>query len=161
MEFEIDTADALSITDNEISELLNQVYVEAGYTTADEAMTLFEPGAVRERGILIGARQKQHSDLAGMIILVPPESPARRLAQGNEAEIHLLGVKAGYRRHGLGQRLVGSVINRAKQSGYTKIILWTQDCMNSAQKLYATTGFVHIDNMHRNGRDFIVYEMVL
>jgi len=158
MEFEIATADSLGITDLELSELLTQVYVAGGFTAPDEAVSLFEPSAVRNRGILIGAREKHHSKLSGIIIVVPPDSPARRLAKDNEAEIHLLGVKPEYRRHGLGRMLVEAAIARANHSGYSKIILWTQFSMNAAQRLYESTGFIHIDDLTRNGRDFKVYE---
>ena len=75
--------------------------------------------------------------------------------------MHLLGVKPEYRQHGLGRMLVESAIGRAKHSGYSKIILWTQISMKSAQKLYEATGFIHVDDIKRNGRDFKVYEMVL
>ena len=162
MEFQIDTADILKIDDIELSELLTQVYVAGGFTEPDEAVSLFEPSAVRKRGMLIGAREKQHLGLAGIVIVVPPNSAARRLAQdNNEAEMHLLGVKPEYRRHGLGRMLVESAIGRAKHSGYSKIILWTQISMKSAHKLYEATGFIHVDDIKRNGRDFKVYEMAL
>ena len=161
MEFEIGTADFLRIDDIELSELLMQVYVAGGFTAPDEAVSLFEPSAVRKRGTIIGAREKQHLKLAGIVIVVPPDSPARRLAQNNEAELHLLGVKPEYRRHGLGRMLVESAIDRAKQSGYSKIILWTQVSMKSAQKLYEATGFIHVADMKRNSRDFKIYEMAL
>ena len=159
MEFEIATADFLEITDHELSELLTQVYVAGGYTEPYEAVSLFEPSAVRKRGVLIGAREKQHSNLAGIVIVVPPDSPARRIAENNEAEIHLLGVKPEYRRLGLGRMLVEAAIDTASHSGYSKIILWTQFSMNGAQKLYETMGFIHIDGITRNGRDFKVYEI--
>jgi len=161
MEFVIATADALEITDSELSELLTQVYVAGGFTAADEAVSLFEPSAVRNRGFLIGARERHHSKLAGIIIVVPPESSARRLAKNNEAEIHLLGVKPEYRRHGLGRMLIEAAIARANQGGYSKLILWTQLTMNAAQRLYESTGFVHIGDITRNGREFRVYEKPL
>ena len=160
MEFEIGSADILNVEDVELLALLTEVYVDAGFTNPDEAVSLFDPSAVRNRGMLIAAREKQQHLLAGMIIVVPPDSLARRLAKGNEAEIHLLAVKSEYRRHGLGRKLVESAIHKAKQSGYSKIILWTQTAMQPAQKLYESTGFVHVDQMQRNGRDFKVYEMI-
>ena len=161
MKFEIATADTLEITDPELSELLTQVYVAGGFTTQEEAASLFEPSAIRNRGVLIGARDKHHSKLAGIIIVVPPDSSARRLAKNNEAEIHLLGVKPEYRRHGLGRMLVEAAIARANQNGYSKLILWTQLSMNTAQRLYESSGFIHIDDITRNGRDFKVYEKPL
>lgn len=161
MEFEIATGKSLGITDLELTELLTQVYVAGGFTTPDEAISLFEPSAVKNRGVLLGAREKHHSKLAGIIIVVPPDSPARRLAKDNEAEIHLLGVKPEYRGHGIGRKLVEAAITRAKQSGYSKLILWTQLSMTEAQKLYESEGFVHIDDIARNERVFKVYEMFL
>ncbi len=161
MEFEISTADFLKITDFELSKILTQVYVEGGFTKPEEAISLFETGTVRQRGLLIGAREKQHSILAGIVIVVPPDSPARRLAGNNEAEIHLLGVKPEYRQHGLGRKLVETAIDKAKHSGYSTIILWTQFSMKAAQQLYESTGFIYTNDMTRNGRDFKVYEKQL
>ena len=159
--FNITTAAALNISDQELTELLTQVYVAGNFTTAEEAASLFEPGAVRNRGLIIAAREHQQSKLAGMIILVPPGSPATHLAKTNEAEIHLLGVKHDYRRHGLGRKLVMAAINQAQQSAYEKLILWTQASMTAAQRLYESLGFIHSDNMERNGRQFKVYEKKL
>lgn len=161
MEFEIAKAEVLGITDLELSRLLTQVYVAGGFTDSEEAISLFEPSAVRKRGVLIGAREKQKSHLVGVIIVVPPASPARRLAKSNEAEIHLLGVNPDSRRHGLGRMLVEAAIDCAKNNGYSKIILWTQFSMKAAQRLYESTGFIHIEDMTRNGRDFKVYERPL
>ena len=161
MEFVIDTAEALGIDDDEISALLAQVYVADGHATTEEAAILFAPTAVRERGVLLGAREQQHGALAGMIILVPPDSPAIRLAEDNEAEIHLLGVRTEYRRDGLGRMLVEAAIRLAAENDYSKIILWTQEAMKAAQQLYESVGFVHTSALQRNGRVFKVYEREL
>ena len=161
MEFAIDTADRLNITDHELSELLTQVYVSGGFVKPAEATALFDPSAVRNRGLLIGARDEPTSNLAGVVILVPPESPARRVAQGNEVEMHLLGVKEEYRRRGLGRLLVEAAVSRAKNCNYPKMVLVTQLSMESAHKLYETTGFAHVNDIQRNGRDFRVYALAL
>lgn len=158
MKFEIDTGDKLHIKDADLQSLLLQVYVEGGYTSVEDAVTLFEPTAVRERGKLICARDKTHTRLAGMIILVPPNSPARRLAQSNEAEIHLLGVMPDYRGQGLGRKLVDTAIEQAMQYGYSKLILWTQLPMLAAQKIYESAGFIHVSNFEKGGREFKLYE---
>jgi ribosomal protein S18 acetylase RimI-like enzyme len=159
--FDIATADHLEIHDCEITELLTQVYVRGGFNTPEEAVSLFEPSAVRQRGVLIGARESHQSSLAGFIIVVPPDSPVRRLAKDNEAELHLLGVRPEYRRRGLGRMLVDAAIDYANRRGYSKLILWTQLSMESAQRLYESTGFDHIGNIDRNGREFKVYERTL
>ena len=156
--FNIATADVLKITDTEITALLTQVYVGGGFTTPDEAASLFEPSAVRRRGILIGGREKTSQALAGMIIVVPPDSPARRLIESRGAELHLLGVKPEYRRHGLGRLLIQAAIEQAIYLNFRKVSLWTQVTMTSAQKLYELSGFVHVRNLEKNGRQFKVYE---
>lgn len=156
--FEIATADRLEITDAEVFDLLTQVYVSGGFTSSEEAVSLFEPSAVRARGVLIGAREKQQSKLAGFIIVVPSSSPAKRLAKDNEAELHLLGVRPEYRKHGLGRMLIDAAIENTRHSGCSKLILWTQLSMSSAQRLYESAGFTHVSNIERNGREFKVYE---
>jgi ribosomal protein S18 acetylase RimI-like enzyme len=161
MKFEIATADAIAIDDAELFDLLNEVYVGGGYTKPEEAHTIFEPQAVRGRGVLIAARAEETSALVGMVILVPADSHACRRAKHNEAELHLLGVKREYRRFGLGRMLVNAAIEKAHQSGYTKLILWTQISMDAAQRLYESIGFIHVDNFERNGRHFKIYEMTL
>lgn len=159
--FNIATTEHLAIADTEISELLTQVYVDEGFTAAEEAVLLFAPTEVRARGILIGAREQQQRKLAGLVILVPPHSPAKRLATYNEAELHLLCVRPEYRRHGLGRRLIETAIANANQRRYSKLLLWTQACMLSAQHLYESMGFTYISNFERNNREFKVYERVL
>ena len=156
--FEIVAADCLKIVDSELYDLLTQVYVGGGFTSSDEATSLFEPSVVRARGVLIGAHETRQSKLAGVIIVVPPDSPARRLAKNDEAELHLLGVKPEYRRHGLGRMLVDAAIEKACSLGCSKLILWTQFSMRSAQQLYESAGFVHTSDIKRNDREFRVYE---
>jgi ribosomal protein S18 acetylase RimI-like enzyme len=96
-----------------------------------------------------------------MVIVVPPNSPAIRYKNSNAAEIHLLGVLPEYRRQGLGRSLIESAISQATNSGYLKLVLWTQQSMNSAHRLYESAGFIHIANVERNGRNYKVYERSL
>jgi ribosomal protein S18 acetylase RimI-like enzyme len=156
-EFTISIADHQNTSDTEISELLTRVYVAGGFTTIEEAVSLFEPSAVRRRGIMLSAREKRGGDFAGMVIIVPPDSPARRLTDIPGAELHLLGVHSGYRRHGLGRLLVDTAIEQARCKDYTSINLWTQFSMTTAQRLYESVGFVHVHDHQRNGRQFKVY----
>lgn len=90
MEFISSTTGSLGVTDSGLSELLMQVYVAGGLTTQVLAASLFESASVRVQGVLICAREKRHSKLTGIIIVVPTDSSARRLGKCYEAEIHLL-----------------------------------------------------------------------
>ena len=95
-----------------------------------------------------------------MVIMVYPDSPARRLADGeDETEMHLPGVMPEYRGHGLGHRLVEAAMAAARQAGYAKMLLATQPTMHAAHKLYEQTGFLRIPNkdFRRNEYEFLAY----
>lgn len=149
------------INDAELTNLLTQVYVDGGFTDVQHATTLFEASTVRQRGTLIGLRENHSSNLAGVVMLVPFTSNACRLAQNNEAEMHLLAVHPTYRGYGLGKQLVQHAISTAKSHGFSKMVLWTQDTMVVAQKLYESFGFTKTNQFEKNGRRFFVYELVL
>jgi len=158
MDYTIDHCESLSITDDEISDLLAQVYVQAGFTSADRAKSIFDPAKVKSRGILFAARQNANNEFIGMVIVVPAHSSAAVLAKENECEMHLLAVKPGYREHGLGRSLVNKAIEFAKQNNWSKMILWTQKPMQQAQSLYEASGFVRVSEMTKDGIEFMVYE---
>jgi len=158
MEFIVDNIHNLNIMDDEIFTLLSQVYVQAGFASAQVAKTVFDPTKVKARGVLFAAQEKAKPGLSGMVIVVPPESNATVRANENECEMHLLGVHPNYRGHGLGRQLVMKAIQFATQHNWAKMILWTQKPMIEAQSLYESTGFVRTGEMTKNGIDFFVYE---
>jgi len=163
MEFSIDSADSLLINDQEISQLLTVVYVGGGFTDLETANTLFDAAAVRARGKIIGAREKTSGVLAGIVIVVPPHSPARRFAGANEIEMHLLAVGEEFRSRGLGMQLVSAAIEDARASGYVKMLLWTQPAMAAAHNLYKKAGFSrrYDKDFRKNNREFWFYEKEL
>lgn len=160
MQFRIDSADSLKIADSEISDLLKRTYVEGGYTSLDKGELLFSPPAVRSRGRLICARPQGAKKLAGMVIVVTPDSPARRIANADEAELHLLAVDPRYRGLGLGRALVQAAIEVVHELGFRKIILWTQPTMAVAHMLYESAGFVRAAPRDPtiNGLHYLAYE---
>lgn len=159
--FKISTSDELRIMDDELPRLLTEVFVGGGFTSPVVATSLFDPTEVRKRGIIIGAREDHDLTLAGIIIVVPPHSAALKVAQDNEAELHLLAVLPQYRTQGLGGLLVTAAIEKSTELGCTKLILWTQVSMKSAQRLYEAQGFVYTKDMVKEGREFKVYERIL
>ncbi|MDH5766529.1 MAG: GNAT family N-acetyltransferase [Gammaproteobacteria bacterium] len=158
MDFVIDRAEHLGVSDNEISTLLHQVYVDGGYTSSEVAQRVFEPSLVRKRGQMFTARNTSNNQFAGMVIIVPPTSSAISLAKENECEMHLLGVKPEFRGSGLGRKLVAKAIQHSEINKYSKIILWTQKSMLQAQQLYESFGFRQTKEMTKNGIEFLVYE---
>lgn len=135
---------ARTVADDELTNLLRCAFVDEGYTSPVRARELFAPAAVRARGTILVARDAPSGELAGMIVLVPPASPGRRLAVAKEAELQLLAVEAKFRGHGLGAALVAAAVEAARTEGFVRLLLWTQPAMKAAQALYARAGFVRV-----------------
>jgi GNAT superfamily N-acetyltransferase len=143
LQFEVVRESDVPIADYELRDILNQVYVEGGFTESVRAETLFAPAAVRARGELLHARSAE-GDLLGIVILVRPHSSGRRFALPEECELHLLATLPRARRTGVGTALVKTALAMASSEGYRKAILWTQPPMLSAQRLYRAVGFVRV-----------------
>ena len=146
---------------SDIERLLSRVYVAAGFTDAAVASELFRGDSVLGRGEVLVARESEK--LAGMVIVVPPDSEARKLAEAGDAEMHLLAVAPEYRMVGLGGRLVEASLDKARFLGFERMILWTQPVMAAAQRLYVRHGFVRVEarDFERAGRSFLVFEREL
>jgi ribosomal protein S18 acetylase RimI-like enzyme len=146
--------------DEALEALLYETYVRGGFTDAILANTLLA-AAVRSRGEVLAARDRTDS-LLGTVTLVPPSSPARRLATAEELELHLLCVRPDARRRGIGEALVRDALQRAKAAGARRVVLWTQPTMDAAQRLYRRCGFERDSSadFNRGARQFLVHRYV-
>ena len=151
--------------DTEIIALLFHVFVAEGYTDRSIAERIFVLTELRKRGEIILARSTTDRQLLGMIIFVRPTSPARQVAEVDEAEIHLLAVCPEARSQGIASSLILACEQRAILYGYSKIVLSTQQTMKSAHRLYEKLGYRrnNVRNWSRRGTDkiFYVYEKFL
>lgn len=147
----------------DIESLLREVYVGGGFTEAAAAESAFEAAAVFSRGRVLVARDLETNKLAGMVIVVPPTSAARRFATIGEVEMHLLAVTPAFRRMGVGDLLVRSALESARNDGAAKMILWTQASMTDAHRLYERHRFerTSIRDFEKSGRRFLVFERCL
>ena len=68
----------------------------------------------------------------------------------NAGEMKRLYVRTGFRRLGLGRRLVERVLDGARVHGYDHVLLDTLDDMEAARTLYEDLGFTEIPPYYHN-----------
>jgi DNA-binding MarR family transcriptional regulator/GNAT superfamily N-acetyltransferase len=79
---------------------------------------------------------EQGGEVAGSVFVIPAEN-----GEPDTAQLRMLYVEPMFRGHGIGRRLVDEAVRFARASGYRRLILWTQDCLISARRIYQAAGF--------------------
>jgi DNA-binding MarR family transcriptional regulator/GNAT superfamily N-acetyltransferase len=93
---------------------------------------------------------EQEGEVAGSVFIIPAaEEPA------GTAQLRMLYTEPAFRGRGIGKRLVEEAVRFSRASGYRRIILWTQDSLVSARRIYQGAGFVLVreERHHSFGAD--------
>ena len=73
------------------------------------------------------------------------------------ARLRILLVSPEARGHGIGVRLVDRCLEFARGAGYERMVLWTNDVLTSARRIYEARGFVLVEESrhHSFGHDLV------
>lgn len=87
---------------------------------------------------------------AGCIFCVRDKEPGA-------ARLRLLLVDPAARGHGIGGRLVDACVAFARSAGYTEVVLWTNDILSDARRIYQRAGFELVAEQphHSFGHDLV------
>lgn len=87
---------------------------------------------------------------AGCVFLMPGPQP-------EVGRLRLLLVEPWARGHSLGTRLVVTCIEAARQGGYARLTLWTNDALVAARRIYERAGFrlTHSERHHSFGKSLV------
>lgn len=139
-----DTPDALDLTREIFREYVTALGVDLGFQGFDEELAALpgeyaEPDGRLKLALVDG-------ELAGCGAF----RPLRDVDYPNACEMKRLYVRRAFRRFGLGRHIAEVLIDEARRSGYSCMLLDTLSDMEAARNLYQTLGFEEIPPYYFN-----------
>jgi ribosomal protein S18 acetylase RimI-like enzyme len=79
--------------------------------------------------------------LLGTVTIALPGTPYAEVSREGELEFRMLAVNPSARKRGVGGALIQAVLDRARELGYARVVLCSQDTMVGVQGIYRRLGF--------------------
>jgi GNAT superfamily N-acetyltransferase len=129
----------------EVGEIRVAAYVADGFMSPDSgyAPTLRALGGDGDGEILVAVDEGGGRMLGTVTLQFWPHGGEIGVGR-DEAEIRALAVVPGEQGRGTGTALLKAVIERAKRAGVRRLLLLTQQEMETAQRMYQRAGFLRL-----------------
>ena len=82
--------------------------------------------------------------LLGTVTIALPGTPYAEVSREGELEFRMLAVDPLARNRGVGGALIQAVLDRARERGFSRVVLCTQDTMLGVRGIYERLGFQRI-----------------
>ena len=103
-------------------------------------------------------------EVVGTVTITPEGSPWREIGRPGEGEFRMLAVAPAVRGRGVGEALMGLVVDRFRELGADAIVLSSLADMTAAHRMYARRGFERVperDWSPTPGVELLAYRMEL
>jgi ribosomal protein S18 acetylase RimI-like enzyme len=141
-----------------IAELTVRVYVDGGLASSDYAPELADVTGRASRSELLVVRDDGR--IVGAVALVLAGDFGNVIAFDEESEFRMLVVDPAAQGRGIGELLVATCLDRAREAGKRRMVLSTDPRMTSAHRLYRRLGFSRLPERDWSpvpGVDLLVY----
>ena len=128
----------------DVGDLVVAAYDADGYLEPDDPYVARLRDAAtraREAEVYVATLADLPGRIAGTVTFCPDGSPWSELARPGEGEFRMLGVATEARRRGVGEALVGTCLERARELGYTAVVLSSLPEQQAAHRVYGRLGF--------------------
>jgi ribosomal protein S18 acetylase RimI-like enzyme len=142
-----------------IAELTVRVYVDGGLASSDYAPELADVAGRASRSEVLVAREPD-GRVTGSVALVLAGDFGNLITSDQEAEFRMLVVDPAAQGRGIGELLVRTCLDRARDAGKRRMVLSTDPRMTAAHRLYRRLGFTRLlerDWSPVRGVDLLVY----
>jgi ribosomal protein S18 acetylase RimI-like enzyme len=127
-----------------VGELTLDAYVADGYFQEGVARPyrahLADAVSRAEQAELLVAVDADNS-LLGTVTIALPGTPYAEVSREGELEFRMLAVDPLARNRGVGGALIQAVLDRARELGFPRVVLCSQDTMVGVQGIYQKLGF--------------------